>query len=37
MLLIVGTVRLPADRLNAARAIMARVIEASRTELGCIE
>lgn len=37
MLLIVGTVRLPADRLNAARAIMARMIEASRAEAGCLE
>jgi len=37
MLLIVGTVRLPADRLNAARAIMAEIIAASRAEAGCLE
>ena len=39
MLLIVGTVRLPADRdlLNAARPSMASMIEASRAEAGCLE
>jgi quinol monooxygenase YgiN len=37
MLLIVGTVRLPADRLESARAMMGEVIEASRAEAGCIE
>ncbi len=37
MLLIVGTVRLPANRLETARAIMAEMIEASRAEAGCLE
>jgi len=37
MLLIVGTVRLPANRLEAARVIMAEMIEASRAEAGCLE
>ena len=37
MLLIVGTVRLPADRLDAARAIMAEIVKASRAESGCVE
>lgn len=37
MLLIVGTVRLPADRLDAARQSMASMIEASRAEAGCLE
>ncbi|MGU3574444.1 putative quinol monooxygenase [Brucellaceae bacterium C25G] len=36
MLLIVGTVRLPADNLNAARAIMEAMILASRREDGCL-
>ena len=37
MLLIVGTVRLPANGLEAARAIMAEMIKASRAEAGCLE
>lgn len=37
MLLIVGTVRLPAANLNEARPAMQRMIEASRAEAGCIE
>lgn len=37
MLLIVGTVRLAAGRLDAARPSMARMIEASRAEAGCLE
>jgi quinol monooxygenase YgiN len=37
MLLIVGTVRLPADRLAAAHSIMSEMIEASRREPGCLE
>ncbi len=37
MLLIVGTVRLPADRLGAARAIMAEMVTANRAEDGCLE
>lgn len=37
MLLIAGTVRLSADRLDAARPAMARMIEASRAEPGCLE
>ena len=37
MLLIVGTVRLPADNLDRARPIMQRMAQASRAEEGCIE
>lgn len=37
MLLIVGTVRLPAGRLDAARPSMAAIVEASRAEDGCLE
>jgi quinol monooxygenase YgiN len=37
VLLIVGTVRLPADKLDEARPIMARMLEASRAEPGCLE
>ena len=37
MLLIVGTVRLPPERLNEARPVMARMISASRAEDGCEE
>lgn len=37
MLLIVGTVRLPAQNMEAARPIMRRMAEASRAEDGCIE
>ena len=37
MLLIIGTIRLPADRLNAARPAMAAMVGASRAEAGCLE
>ena len=37
MLLIVGTVRLPAGMLEAARAVMREMVEASRAEDGCAE
>ena len=36
-LLIVGTVRLPPDNLDAARPVMRRMVEASRAEPGCLE
>jgi quinol monooxygenase YgiN len=35
MLLIVGTIRLSADKLAEARPVMARMIAASRAEDGC--
>ena len=37
MLLIVGTIRLPAGKLQDARPVMARMIAASRAEDGCAE
>ena len=37
MLLIVGTVRLPPEKLAEARPAMARMISASRAEMGCLE
>lgn len=37
MLLIVGTVRLPAENLQRARPVMKRMADASRAEDGCIE
>jgi quinol monooxygenase YgiN len=37
VLLIVGTIRLAADLLDAARPAMASMIEASRAEAGCLE
>lgn len=37
MLLIVGTVRLPAANLATARPVMQQMVEASRLEPGCIE
>jgi quinol monooxygenase YgiN len=37
MLLIIGTVRLPADNVEAARPIMKRMVDATRTESGCVE
>ena len=37
MLLVIGTFRLPAHRLKAARIVMTRMVEASRAESGCIE
>lgn len=36
MLLIAGTIRLPADRLEAARPAMRAMVEASRAEDGCL-
>lgn len=36
MLLIAGTIRLPADRLAAARPAMCAMLEASRAEDGCL-
>jgi len=37
MLLIVGTLRLPAENLRAARPIMKHMVDASRAEDGCVE
>jgi quinol monooxygenase YgiN len=37
MLLIIGTVRLPAHNLESARPIMKRMADASRAETGCFE
>jgi quinol monooxygenase YgiN len=37
MLLIVGTVRLPAGLLDTARPMMAAMVESSRAEAGCVE
>ncbi|HXZ87669.1 MAG TPA: putative quinol monooxygenase [Candidatus Binataceae bacterium] len=37
MLLVVGTFRLPAEKLNDARPVMERMISASRAEDGCEE
>lgn len=37
MLLIVGTIRLPAEKLPDARPAMLAMVEASRGEDGCIE
>ncbi|GBR01778.1 putative quinol monooxygenase [Acetobacter oeni] len=37
MLLIVGTIRLPPQNLEAARSVMKRMADASRAEEGCIE
>ena len=37
MLLIIGTIRLPADLLAAARPAMASMVEATRAEAGCLE
>jgi quinol monooxygenase YgiN len=37
MLLIVGTVRLPAEKLSHALPAMKRMVEASRAEDGCVE
>lgn len=37
MLLIVGTVRLPAENMEAARPVMKRMADASRAEEGCVE
>ncbi|MEZ2329421.1 putative quinol monooxygenase [Mesorhizobium sp. RCC_202] len=37
MLLIIGTVRLPPDRLEQAKPAMERMISASRAEPGCLD
>jgi quinol monooxygenase YgiN len=37
MLLIVGTIRLPARNLDLARPAMKSMVEASRAEEGCVE
>ncbi len=37
MILVVGTFRLPLDKLEQARAALLRVIEATRAEPGCID
>ena len=37
MLLIVGTVRVPAQNMDAARPIMKQMADASRLEQGCVE
>ena len=37
MLLIIGTIRLPAHKMGAARPIMKRMADASRSEQGCVE
>ena len=37
MLLIVGTIRLPAEKMEPARPVMKRMADASRAEEGCIE
>jgi quinol monooxygenase YgiN len=37
MLLIVGTIRLPAHNMEAARPVMQRMADASRAEEGCLE
>jgi quinol monooxygenase YgiN len=37
MILIIGTVKLPVAKLDAARPFMAAMIEASRAEDGCLE
>ena len=37
MLLIVGTIRLPAEKLDAARPFMKRMADASRAEEGCVD
>lgn len=37
MLVIIGTVRLPPEKLEQARPVMERMVSASRTEPGCLE
>ncbi|MDX8520042.1 putative quinol monooxygenase [Mesorhizobium dulcispinae] len=37
MLVIIGTVRLPPDKLEQAKPAMERMISASRAEAGCLE
>lgn len=36
MLLIIGTIRLQPDKLDAARPVMRRMVEGSRAEDGCL-
>ncbi len=36
MIILAGSVRLPAEKLAEARPVMARMIEASRAEEGCV-
>jgi quinol monooxygenase YgiN len=36
MLILAGSIRLPPEKLEAARPVMQRMIEASRAEEGCI-
>ena len=36
MLLIIGTIRLPPDKLDIARPVMAEMLHASRAEDGCL-
>ena len=37
MILVIGTIRLPAHRVYDAREAMRRMVEASRAEIGCLE
>ena len=37
MLVIIGTIRLPAEKLTEARPVMQRMISGSRAEPGCID
>lgn len=37
MLLIIGTIRLPAENLDLARPVMAEMLRASRAEDGCLD
>jgi quinol monooxygenase YgiN len=37
MIVVIGTVRMPAENLERARPIMRAVLEASRAEDGCLE
>lgn len=37
MLLVVGTIRLQSENLDAARPVMRRMVEASRAEAGCLD
>jgi quinol monooxygenase YgiN len=36
MLMLAGSIRVPLDKLDAARPVIARMIEASRAEEGCL-
>lgn len=37
MIVVVGQFRFPADRMEEARPVMRRVIEATRAEAGCVQ